>query len=173
MKRYFEKPEVNYIDLYGQYRNIIGRLAIYSNSILSICRVVDMIRWRDRTASEDSIGLRESIGEREEGRRDGRTIRLRMVASHPSTSANPVERQNARCRHPLNNEALGFYACLTSPHERSFSVAIRERNSRICSDGFRLSPRDALGILQMIPASVEPPTSNFNCVRAFLERAMK
>lgn len=94
-----------------------------------------------------------------------------MVASHPSTSANPVERQNARCRHPLNNEALGFYACLTSPHERSFSVAIGERNSRICSDGFRLSPRDALGILQMIPrASVEPLTSNFNCVRAFLER---
>ena len=32
----------------------------------------------------------------------------RMVASHPSTSADPAERQNARRRHPLNNEALGF-----------------------------------------------------------------
>lgn len=89
--------------------------------------------------------------------------RLRMVASHPSTSANPVERQNARRRHPLNNEALGFYACLTSPRECSLPLAIgRERNSRICSDGFRLSPRDALGgggVLQTKPrarASVGP-----------------
>lgn len=79
--------------------------------------------WRQRAWHTEAEGLREPVG--------GRTKRwenpLRMVASHPSTSANPVERQNARRRHPLNNEALGFYACLTSPRERSFSVAIGER----------------------------------------------
>lgn len=65
------------------------------------------------------MNLSENVGKRRENH-------LRMVASHPSTSANPAERQNARRRHPLNNEALGFYACLTSPRERSFSVGERE-----------------------------------------------
>lgn len=63
------------------------------------------------------------------GRREGGGVEMencsRMVASHPSTSADPAERQNARRRHPLNNEALGFYACLTSPRERSFSLPRR------------------------------------------------
>lgn len=78
--------------------------------------------------SEDAWGRTRAGGGK--GRGDGRN-RLRMVASHPSTSANPVERQNARRRHPLNNEALGFYACLTSPHECSFlRCHRRERNSR-------------------------------------------
>ena len=44
----------------------------------------------------------------------GMTRWIAMAASQPSTSANLTERQNPRRRQPLNNEALGFYACLTS-----------------------------------------------------------
>lgn len=64
-------------------------------------------------------------------KRRGRRNCSRMVASHPSTSADPAERQNARRRHPLNNEALGFYACLTSPRERSFSPLANEKSTNL------------------------------------------
>lgn len=79
--------------------------------------------YRARRREKRKARQREAVSER--GRTRRKVVpRSRMVASHPSTSADPAERQNARRRHPLNNEALGFYACLTSPRETLLLLAL-------------------------------------------------